>query len=530
MNYNTIDFEKTGFFSKTILDYIQQKPELSPFYSHQPTMQSFASAIEAKKKHPVDRQVLVNQLHHKYKEYNLTPSALTTNNIDSLAADNTYTVTTGHQLSIFGGPMYSIYKIITTINLAKKLKEEYPENNFVPVYWLASEDHDFEEVNNISVYGKKLIWNENTAGACGKINTNSIKPIIAELKNIIGNQTNAENLFTLLESCYGNDKNLSQATFEFIFNWMDEFGLIILEPNEKEFKKLFVPIIKKDILEQNSYTKITSTNKILEELGQEVQVNPREINFFYLDENIRERIVLEDSIYKVLNTEITFTEAELIQEIENNPDKFSPNVALRPVYQEIILPNLAYVGGPGESIYWLQLKSTFDFYKIPFPVIMLRNCALIIDEVSNKRLSNLEISLEDIFQDFNQLINDFVKNKSENELKLHEEKNQIQKLFSQLEEKVKGIDPTLVAVVSAEKTKTINSLGGLESKINKAEKRKFEIEISQIEKVKEKLFPNGSLQERHDNFIPYYLKYGKDFFRILSQHFDPFKNQFLILH
>lgn len=530
MECNFIPFDKTGYFSKTILDYIHQKPELTKFYAHSPEISSFRNAINAKINHPIDRTILVNQLKKRYSTYNLSPSEKTSKNLRLLLSENTFTVTTGHQLSIFGGPLYTIYKIITTINLAKKLKEAYPENDFVPVYWLASEDHDFEEVNHLNIYNKKLIWEDNTPGACGEINTNNLSAIIQELKSLIGTQTNAEELIAIIENSYGDNKSLSEATFQFIFRLMDEHGLLIIEPHDKELKKLFIPIIKKDIIEQNSFREIIKTNVELESLGQEVQVNPREINFFYLDKTLRERIILEDNVYKVLNTAIHFTKEELLQEIENNPHKFSPNVALRPIYQESILPNLAYVGGPGESIYWLQLKSSFEYYNIPFPVIMQRNSALIVDELSKKRLNNLEINLEDIFTDFNQLIKNFVENKSDNELKLDEEKNQIDAIFSELEEKVKLIDPTLVAVVSAEKTKTINTFSGLESKISKAEKRKFEIEISQIEKIKEKLFPNGSLQERHDNLIPYYLKYGKDFFQILSLHFNPFTNQFIILH
>jgi uncharacterized protein YllA (UPF0747 family) len=179
--------------------------------------------------------------------------------------------------------------------------------------------------------------------------------------------------------------------------------------------------MERDIIEQNSFKNISAVNEQLQKLGVHIQVNPREINFFYLKDNLRERLVFENDRYSVMNTDISFTEEELKQEIKTAPERFSPNVVMRPLYQECILPNIAYVGGGAELVYWLELKSNFDFYKVDFPILILRNSGLVIKKETAAKIKSMELAPADIFKSADEIKNNWVKKHSNHDLTLAEE-------------------------------------------------------------------------------------------------------------
>ena len=188
MDIQQLSFEETNRFSKLICDYLSAKEELKPFYGAFPELNNFASQIELKKKKfsAEHRAVLVKSLRDQYKV--LEPSAAVSKNLDLLALDNTFTITTGHQLCLMTGPLYFIYKIITCINLAEKAAAANPVNKIVPVFWMASEDHDFEEINHASIAGTKFEWKAESGGAVGELATSGIDQIIDSIDHYLGNQ------------------------------------------------------------------------------------------------------------------------------------------------------------------------------------------------------------------------------------------------------------------------------------------------------------------------------------------------------
>ncbi|WP_306429649.1 bacillithiol biosynthesis cysteine-adding enzyme BshC [Sphingobacterium sp. E70] len=302
-------------------------------------------------------------------------------NIDLLLQENTYTITTGHQLNIFTGPLYFIFKIMTAIRLSEDLRVKHPDKNFIPVYWMATEDHDFEEINHTKVYGKKIAWETPAVSATGRMDTTSIVDVVKQYTNILGLSDNSAKLTRIVEQAYLKHKRLADATRYMVNELFKSYGLLIIDADDKELKELFKPIIKTDILSENSFKAITDRSKELEAKGFSTQVHAREINFFYLTDEFRERLVLAaDGRYEVLHQNIYFTKEELEREINAHPERFSPNVVMRPMYQEIILPNLAYIGGGAEMVYWMQLKSNFDQYQIDFPILIPRNSAMITED------------------------------------------------------------------------------------------------------------------------------------------------------
>lgn len=532
MQKSFLAFPKTGLLPPLIADYISGKQSIRELYSYTPEINSFGQAITGKQREEIDRDVLAGELHRQYelifKEGDDQSSGVK-NNINSLKQPNTFTVTTGHQLNIFTGPLFFLYKIITTINLCELLKNKYPAYNFVPVYWMASEDHDFEEINHIHLFGKKIIWNTQQNGACGKFSTESVKSVLNELKNILGDTDNAKSIVNLFDKAYLQHNTLAEATRYLVHALFAKYGLVIVDGDSKALKELFKDIMKDDLLNHSAFQNVTKTISAIEE-DYKVQVNPREINLFYLDNGVRERIVKDGAEYKVQNTSFTFSQDEIITELNNSPEKFSPNVVLRPLYEEKILPNLAYIGGPGELSYWLELKAMFDFYKVNFPVVALRCMALVIDESSQNKLQKLQLTPAHFFLPEDELIKSFILENSGDNLLLAQEADQLNELFESIKKKAAAVDQSLLASVDAEKQKINNSLTQLEQKLTRAEKKKQEVGIAHVKKVRDKIFPSGTFQERFENIISFYLKYGTDFIDLLKNNLTPFENELLVLN
>ncbi|WP_316791726.1 bacillithiol biosynthesis cysteine-adding enzyme BshC [Pedobacter frigoris] len=526
MEAKYITYQETNAFSSTVLDYIGGKAQLREFYRYTPDFAGFSEAIK-NRNFMGERSVLVQTLKNQYAS--ASPSSPVKTNIELLSDEKTFTITTGHQLNIFTGPLYFIYKIVTAINLAKDLKTKFPEYNFVPVYWMATEDHDFEEINHVKVEDKRITWNKKASGATGRLDTKDIIEALTAYKGYLGISKNGLMLSRLVEDAYTNNAKLSDATRELVDALFGEYGLVCVDADEIDLKRQFAEIIYRDITEENSFKHIENTNTKLEELGYKIQVNPREINFFYMVDGLRERIVAEDNVYKVMHSDISFSKEALQLEINEHPERFSPNVVMRPVYQEVILPNLAYIGGGAEVTYWLELKASFDHYKVDYPVLMLRNSALVIDKRSENRMQILGISHKQLFSNTETLKTDWIKSHVNLQLTLDDEERAVRAVFDQIKLNAYKIDKTLSQSADAAKTKALKLISALEQKMLRAEKRKHVTSFSQIESLKEKLFPTGVLQERVLNIAPMFVLYGDDFIDALIRTFKPLDHQFTVL-
>ncbi|MEA5461254.1 bacillithiol biosynthesis cysteine-adding enzyme BshC [Arcicella sp. LKC2W] len=512
MQINQLPLSEVNQFSSLFLDFIQQSSKVKDFYSNFPDIHGFNRQIATKKLDADKRRVLVETLKNQYKNLPNQP------NFDILLNENTFTVTTGHQLNIFTGPLYVVYKMITTINLAKKLKSYFPDYDFVPVYWMATEDHDFAEINHFSLFGKNLAWETEQTGAVGRMNPKELKSLISEMAECPA----------IFKNAYLSHDTLADAARCYAHELFGNQGLICIDADDRELKRQFIPVIKNDLLQHTAFEVVTKTTKELESLGYKTQIAPREINFFYLIDGVRERIVKEDNSYKVLNTDIQFSEVEILTLLENEPERFSPNVVLRPVYQEVILPNLAYIGGPSEVPYWLQLKEIFDIHQIPFPILMPRNFGLVVNKPSAKKIEKLGLSANDLFLDEISLKKNFVEKNSQNSLSLSTESQEFTEVFNKILEKAIKVDKTLEGAVKGEQQKVLNALENLEKRLKKAEERNQETEVNQLLGLKQKLFPNGVPQERAENFLNFYLN-NPTFLNQVSEVFDPLDFSFYIM-
>jgi bacillithiol synthase len=510
------DFDKIGIFSPLFLDYISQKASVSPFYNLPPSIEGFKKQIESNPFSEEKRKILSEALSDQYRGFEI--KNFVKQNISSLSDQKTFTVTTGHQLNLFSGPLYFIYKIITVINVCKKLKEIHKEYNFVPVYWMASEDHDAEEINHFYLFNKLYTWNTAQKGAVGRFHTEGMSDIFAQIREKL----------PLFEKAYLEHTTLAHATRYFVNELFGNEGLIVIDADDKELKKEFKEFIKDELLNQFSYKEVSKTSEALKKSGYGLQVNPREINLFYMDEQLRERIERKDNSYVICNTDLTFSENEIIEFVDSHPEKFSPNVVLRPLYQQMVLPNISYCGGPAEISYWLQLKGVFDHYKVSFPLLLPRLSALIINTSTAVKLNKLGISPDEIFMSNELLKENMLKNISDNFYKLEEEEKKIEDAFGEIKNKAGKIDASLESFVSSEKQKVIKLIEGIEKKLKKAEESKNEGSISQLINIKSKLFPDGQLQERRDNFLNFFINDSSFLIKLLKLT-DPFDYRFNII-
>ncbi|WP_333601358.1 bacillithiol biosynthesis cysteine-adding enzyme BshC [Flavobacterium sp.] len=526
MENECISYQKSGYFSKLIVDYLDEKPELKSLYHRFPKLENFKAQIEEKQGNfPVEnRKTLVAALERQYAA--VTTSELTLSNIQALQKPTTFTITTGHQLNLFTGPLYFLYKIISVINLCKQLKTQHPDYDFIPVYWMATEDHDFEEINHFNFHHKKISWQRESTGPVGRLSTEGLDEVYELFTKELGLGTTAEYLKKLFQQSYLAHSNLAEATRFLANELFKNEGLVIIDGDAAELKKLFIPYTENELLHQTSFQKVTEASALLK--AYDIQVNPREINLFYIEDTLRERIVFEQGKYKINNTGLAFSEAEIIALLHQHPEKFSPNVVLRPLYQEVILPNLCYIGGGGELAYWLELKANFEANNITFPMLLLRNSVLLVTQKQVDKATKLQLTWNDLFSNQQALFTQKTKTFSEFTIDFSAQKEHLKKQFEALHAIAAQTDKSFLGAVNAQEVKQIKGLENLEKRLLKAEKRVHTEKLERIIALQNELFPNQSLQERKANFSEFYLEYGYEFIQKLLMDLQPLAQNFSI--
>ena len=528
MNKNNLPYYETGYFTKAICDYIAQKEQLGSFYDNYPNIDGFKKQIKLKQLsfQQQSRNLLVEVLENQYQNIKISKS--TGLNIQQLLDENTFTITTGHQLNLFTGPLYFLYKIFSAINLCEQLKKEFSQYNFVPIYWMATEDHDFEEINFFNFKKKKISWDRRSSGAVGRLSTDGLNEVYDLFKKELGNSNNAHFLANLFKEAYLNHDNLTDATRFLANELFKEFGLVIIDGDDKKLKKQFIPFMENELINQNCFNKVSETNSELEK-NYKIQVNPREINLFYLTDDNRDRIILKNGAYTTIDNQFTRSKDQIIDHLYKKPERFSPNVIMRPLYEEVILPNLCYIGGGGELAYWLELKNYFDSEKIPFPILLLRNSALLISKAQSRKLEKLDISYKEIFLKQHVLINKKVREVSDIKIDFTEQRSFLIKQFIELEKLAKLTDKSFIGAVKAQQAKQLKGLDNLEKRLLKAQKRKLSTLVDRITDLQNELFPNQSLEERILNFSELYIEYGEGFIQRLKSDLDPLNGEFQII-
>lgn len=524
MQKTELPIEQTGFFTDQIVAYSKNDERLKSFYQYTPKVESVLQAIEKRNQFPFFRNELVTVLKEQYKKIDEVNFNST---IEKLLLNNAYTVTTAHQPNLLLGPLYTIYKAISAINTAELLSKKYSQNIFVPVFWLGSEDHDVDELAHFNLNGRKWEWSTEQQGAFGRMTTRNLLPLLDELYAALGNSEQAAAIKNLIQKCFNGSATIAEATQHLLHLLLGKFGLIVLDADDSRLKKIFSEVMMEEIIHQPSEKIVNETGEQLQPLFKP-QAQPRPINLFYLDDAGRNRIEKSDEGFIVANSNRKFSEQEILLELKNFPEKFSPNVILRPLYQEMILPNVMFIGGGAEINYFSQLKNLFQHFKIHFPICMLRNSATIIDAGVSRKLEQAEIAVNEIFLPADVLIRKFISKQNRTAYNLETEKTDLLKVLEQIKQKVAD-DKGLLQTTETECARLLKSFEQLEEKFLRAAKKKEEVNVDRIKQMKEKLFPQNHLQERFDNWMKFYLVFGERWIDVLKENFTPFSFSYTII-
>lgn len=526
MKVYKIDYERLGQWSHTDLAYLKHDPALSPFYEYEPLRSNFTKVISNRKKFPVNRQLWLASLKKQYAAIGIPlPYA-----DDVFLNENTFTVTTAHQPVLFTGPLYHLYKISGTIHLARQLNDDHPGHQFLPMFVLGAEDHDWQETNHYFLFGKKHEWARTVSGSAGRLNVEGLDTMIEDAKELLKNTPFGNEIYSHLSNALKKASTYAQFHQAFLVSLYNEYGLVVINMDDADLKRSFIPILEKELKDQFSMQYVPATQASLEKSGFKPQAYCRPINLFYMEEGIRERIEpVEGGSFIRVDSKIRYTQEEIIAELHAHPERFSPNVILRPLYQEFILPNLAYIGGGGELAYWLERKTQFEAAGIHFPMLVRRNSVLMIDASTAAQLEKADIGWEDLLGEYDTIVKTFLVKHSETDLSFEEEKKMIHEAYIALSNKAQRLDPTLATAILAEETKQSRVFEQLGSRLMRAEKQQQETNLNRIKKLKDKLFPNGGLQERHDNMMGFYSTSGKTMLETLITVCDPMEEKFTIL-
>lgn len=525
MRVEQIGRKKTNQWKQLLSDYLDDADALTPLYHRKPEISSFKEQIEEKQASFDKRNELVEELKSQYGRLNIKARDEL---ITKLKDSNTFTLTTGHQLCLFGGPAYFVYKIAGTIALAKKLKTEYPEYDFVPVYWLASEDHDFEEIQSLRLFGKKISWEREASGPVGRLHTDGLSEIGKELEQVFGNSPFAEELNTLFSESYLASENLSEATIRFVEKLFVDEDLLCLDADSTRLKSSFREVILDELKNESAASSVERANNILAKANYTQQIHIRDINLFYILDGYRERIVRKGEQWQTNDGKHLWNWTEIELEVNENPERFSPNVALRPLYQELILPNLAYIGGGGEMSYWLQLKPIFDHHKLVFPILIPRLSVTAVIPSIQKKIDKLGLEIASYFQRSEDLVKTYLSTQTEIS-DFSEERKMLKELEESALQKMQDLEEGFRKSISAEFNQMAGSLGKIYGKYKKQVKQREEISINQLQGVQNAIYPDQKLQERVENFALWYLRSGKEGLNAIEKEMDPFAFNMLVL-
>lgn len=501
----TIDFNQISSIPQLIKDFLNN--DLSEDMNQNFDLESIEKHIKLKKSSYTDsqRKVLCEVMTRQMSDFSLSDKQK--QNLELLSQENTFTIVTGHQLNLFSGPAFFVYKILQIIKTSEILTSKLNGYNIIPVFWMATEDHDFEEINNFRDQENFYSTYEQSGGAVGRIEITSNSFVEFFEKNY-KDDPYGEELITLLKKAYKIGNTFTQAIQIVVQELFADRGLLFIDGDCRELKAQIKDVFKDEICNQSLYHCTKDKVEFLREKYKKVQVNPREINLFYLSES-RNRIDFNNGIYPIDSSKKVFSQQEILSELDEFPERFSPNALMRPVYQEKILPNLAYVGGNAEIMYWLELKDYFKKINIPFPFLIPRNSMLFLKQKTLDKIQKLGLRLEDFFDNYHKIINQKLLDNNELIDLLDKKHDDIKNSFEEISSLAYKTDKTFENLVKAEEVRQLKSYKRMMKRLLRAERIKQSEKVEQLQRLFLEVNPNGLWQERQYNFSTFYRLKGK---------------------
>jgi bacillithiol synthase len=479
-------------------------------------------------------------------------------NIELLESPETFAIVTGQQAGMLCGPLYTFYKAFTAIELAKSFRERFPELSFVPAFWLETEDHDLEEILPVHVLnaeGKldsiryaptsfaanpETPWRKQAGPTL--LEEAPLAEFFEKLRSTLQPTDFSSEVFQIMQRCYAPGKSLAQAFASLLLHYFGEDGLLIMDANSKELKTLSKDLFRREIETSPQLSEKIVLRSVQVEETYHAQIKPRALNLFYVDaagERLpiveREKTTLNDREFFLQGTRKTFTLAELLSTLDEHPERFSPNVVTRPLYQDSLLPTVAYVAGPGEIAYFAQLAPAYHWAKLPMPLIHPRVTATLIEDRLERIFTKFHITPEDILSDAHGKNTAIFDAMIESELvpRFETALSEIDAALESLREKVNQADPTLDGALTSLKGKVLTAVRDFEGKTLAAERKRHATTKAQLDKLLAALLPSGELQERELNLVYFLNKYGPEYFEVVKRLLNPISlnfNEHHVLH
>ncbi len=530
-----IPFKALPGYNELFLDYIEDFQSLRQFYEY-----DYASQDELRKcaehvseSYKTGRQFFRDDLTSILlgQNQNFGSGEMAIRNISLLNQHNTLAVVTGQQVGLLTGPMYTVIKALNTVQLSNKLGKLFPEYNFVPVFWLESDDHDFLEINNITVINKeyevqKFSYFENGTEKekyltpAGRIVIDDhITGLVNDLESSLGSTDFSGELFETIRKCYARGKSMSAAFGSFLNFVLGDRGVVLIDPSDARIKELIKPVFRRALAESSEIAENVINTTVELESSHIAQVKPKPVNLFYIHEGSRYLLEPRDGgNFALKNSRQRFTGDELYDLLESSPANFSWNVITRPVCQDFLLPTVAYIGGPSEVSYFAQLKGAYKVFDMKMPVIYPRTSVTLIDGRTKTFMEKNGVDLSGL-SDEKELVRLLLRRSLDTnpEDLFGKMKDELVALFYTFEKQLNAIDANQTAAFMKRANQFTESLEVAKEKFTSAQARQNEVLTGQVRKVVTTVYPASLPQERALNISMYLNKYGSDLLDMIER-------------
>lgn len=493
----------SGLLSPLMQALAQRDERVREVLGKVPDASGWAASVRARKTFPGFPVEVASAIRRQQAWLGFSPAQ--ERNLLDLEQGRAFTVTTGHQLSVLGGPLFFFIKLAQVIRLSRFAEQMMPDCRVVPVFWMATEDHDLDEITRFRFFGHDLSMAvpEGGLGAVGRLDA----AVVAPLREALSAFRDVDAVLALWDRHYVSGRTLSQATRSLVQEVAGAEGLLVLDADDAALKACFAPWMRRELQEQGAQREVEEATRRLSELGLlpsgKGQVTARPINLFYLENLRRTRLVQAEFGVALNDGNKTWSQKEVEEELADHPERFSPNVVLRPLYQEVLLPNLAYVGGPGELSYWLQLTQLFDKEDVPMPLLVLRNSLVYQDFGTCNKWKKLPLGDWDWLLAESVLMEKLLEQAALPEDDFSSIDRSLDGVLDSLKDRLAHADASLGPWAEAEATRIRQQVEQMKGRYRKTRKSSQDLALQHIRKVQQKWLPGGALHERTDNLFQY---------------------------
>jgi len=488
--------------------YWNKPSDFKDLIQGEPDMKYLPSQIEIKSKSYHCRTLLINVLRRQYASFD--PDWVDSI-LQPLASERCFAITCAHQANLLGGPLYWWYKIAHTIALAREATRLFPDYQFVPIYYCGSEDHDFEEVSSVNLFGKRISWRSSEEGSVGRMSVEGLQAAISEVKSLFMNDPEGILRVDEIDKLLTNSADYISFYRNLVHYFFRETPLIFFNPDDEQAKSAFTEYVNRELQDQMIFHQSQESVALLNSMGYQPQAHIRVLNQFYCKEHYRNGIYSDGHQFHTKDQKYQWSPEEIKEEIYTHPARFSPNVVMRPLYQELLLPTVVFVGGGAEMAYWLQLKSVFDAQGSPYPILWRRFSAIIFSSGILDKMLKLGVQWDKAFLKIHLLQQYYLEGHSSILQRVQDTQVQLKKFLKEHHDQAGKFSPTFQQSLSADLTRLEQQIDKISQRILKEEKLQHESDLTKILKIKESLFPDGGLQERSESGIQYFLRYGHEF-------------------